>query len=526
VRALVVLVLAIVVIGCSRESEPEVASVLLEITPPTSSWFESERLPLDPAQFGCVGIVEEHGESVIVTATESGLVFVRPGATGWSVETIAIEPGWLDDRVLCAAADLAGDAALEFLVVDGHGGVMISRDDETFVVEQLPAFPVDWTEDPLPHHDAEAGAVALVDLDDDGRLDIYVARTQAGAASLFMAHGCTSSVLGDVECGDGSEALGFPDVALRNVQDHEFVLLVPPPLDLQGQCAGTIDLDDDGRQELIVCNDGAANHVLSLGPHGWEDRTVELGLDVYNHGMGIAAGDLDGDGKTDLVFSDIGTPLVMFGHDEGYEIANNERGIAAVRQVAWGVAAEDFDNDGDLDVLFENDVFSIGVWNQYYCGGRCEFPASQPTELLLYRNDGHGLFAAERGVVDELPEPQRGDGLAVADLDRDGLLDGVIVRDLGAQQRDLWVLHGRSSEDFGWIEVAAPIGARVRACSESGECRMREVMGGSSVRAISSEWVHFGLAVDEAAYVSVEWPRGTIAELGRVASGTRVRFSR
>jgi hypothetical protein len=114
--------------------------------------------------------------------------------------------------------------------------------------------------------------------------------------------------------------------------------------------------------------------------------------------------------------------------------------------------------------------------------------------------------------------------MAVADLDEDGLLDGVIIRDIGEQQRELWLVRGRSSEDFGWIEVAAPTGARVRACSDAGRCQAREVMSGSSVRAISSEWLHFGLGVDEAAYVTVEWPRGTMTELGRVASGTRVRF--
>lgn len=515
-------------------ADPESTPAPLEIGPATDSWFAAERLPLPPAEYGCVGVIEVRGQEWIVTATAQAVTLLRPGAAGWVTATVEFEADLLSERVFCTAAELDGIPGPELVVVDGHGGLLVSLTQPEPTIRALPEFPRDWADDPLPLHDTIAGALGLIDVNGDGRLDVYVARTQSGAADLFVIDGCETAPSGDVQCGDGSEYLGAPDLLLLNRGAGEFTISAAlPSLNLQGQCVGALDLDDDGRQELITCNDAAYNHVLSASGDGvWRDRTQEWGLDILNHGMGFAAGDLDGNGVIDLVFSDLGTPLVLFGRKSGgWTLGSQEQGFAAVAQNAWGVVAEDLDNDGDLDLLFENDLLEFGDFDSTLCGEGCEVPPTDPPELLLYRNQGAGRFAAEQPVTGDagLAEAKTGgDALAVADVDKDGLLDALIIRTVDYKHRELWLLRGRAGartpKPRHFIEVRAPFGARVRVCSNSLGCRAREVLPASSHRAVASPWLHFGLGRDTQAEVAVEWPPGTVTELGSYAARARVRF--
>jgi len=515
--------------GCTGQATGTTAAPPepLVITPSTSSWFEAERLPLAPADFGCVGVIEHRGEQVVMTATEDGLLLLHPDDSGWTVEMIPVEPGLLTDRINCAAAELDDTPGIDVVLVDGAGGVLISLESEGEVTTPLPTYGDQWKDDPLPLEDARAGAVGLLDLDGDNRLDVYIARTQDGAASTFLNDGCNVKPDGDIACGTGDEYLGFPDVALLNRGARMFVIdETRSGLPLQGQCVGAYDLDHDGRQELITCNDAAYNHVFSASGGGWSDQTAAYGLELWNHGMGIAAGDLDGDARTDLVFSDIGVPLVLLDREGSYEVAGPERGFAPVLQYAWGVAAEDFDNDGDLDILFENKVLDREEFLRFICIENCDSLGTSTPEVLLYRNDGQGHFGGEQPVNNApLDGPGiGGDGMVVADIDGDGLLDAVIIHRISQNERELWLLRARSSEDYGWIEVAAPFGARVRVCPDGADCQTREVTLANSVRSVVLDRLHFGLGDADFADVSVEWPHGVTRQLGRLNSGTRVRF--
>jgi hypothetical protein len=295
----------------------------------------------------------------------------------------------------------------------------------------------------------------------------------------------------------------------------------------QSQAIGVLDVDGDGRQDLVVANDAMENRVyLSTGDLRFHDATVQLGLALRNHGMSVLAGDLDDDGRVDLAFSDIGPPLVMRRTENGFVRLGESAGFRRVAQWSWGGAMEDFDADGDLDLLFENQGIELGTLS-LYCTADCTFGSVPREELLLYRNDSHARFSAEHPAHgDASPfggeDFAGGTALAHGDVDRDGVLDVVLTRK--ARQggpTQAWLLPGSSSVGRG-ISVEAPQGALVQACTTE-RCSAREVLGGHGFAAIMARRIFFGIGSASEATVTVSW-RGVEHDLGIVHAGELARF--
>ena len=121
---------------------------------------------------------------------------------------------------------------------------------------------------------------------------------------------------------------------------------------------------------------------------------------ILLNGAGVAAGDVDGDGWTDLFFCGLHGRCALYRNLGGFrfEDITEAAGVALEGVTATGCALVDLDGDGDLDLV----VNSLG----------------QGTQILW--NDGHGHFSRT------LPIFNAGGGamsLGVGDLDGDGYLD-------------------------------------------------------------------------------------------------------
>lgn len=128
----------------------------------------------------------------------------------------------------------------------------------------------------------------------------------------------------------------------------------------------------------------------------------------YLNGSGVAAGDVDGDGWTDLYFAQLNGPNKLYKNQGGFSRGDgfpkfkditDSAGVAHEGYYSTGVAFSDVDGDGDLDL----------------------FVASMSRDNVLYLNDGKGHFTLQpnSGL-----DPARGTmTLALADIEGDRDLD-------------------------------------------------------------------------------------------------------
>lgn len=229
-----------------------------------------------------------------------------------------------------------------------------------------------------------------------------------------------------------------------------------------GAGAAFLDFDRDGDQDLLLVNSTTWDAVLpdaEVGPGAgptmslyendgtgsFADRTAGSGLEVSFYGTGVAVGDVDGDGWTDVFISAVG-PNRLFRNVEGarFEDVTAAAGVGgAATEWSSSSAFFDADGDGDLDLLVGNYVrwsreIDIEVGYQLTGVGRAYGPPLNygGTTMDLYRNDGSGAFtdvSEEAGLHILNPATDtpvaKTLGLAPVDIEGDGDIDVVVAND-------------------------------------------------------------------------------------------------
>ena len=228
-------------------------------------------------------------------------------------------------------------------------------------------------------------------------------------------------------------------------------------------------------------------------------------------GMGVDAGDTDGDGRLDLIVTNLSleTNTLYLATDSGFRDATRGAGLFApsLAVLGFGVDLLDLDLDGDLDLAVANghavdniEIFEAGL------------AYAQPNQL--FANDGSGRFTdlgasagpgfAERAVSR---------GLASADVDGDGRVDLLITRTNGPTQ----LLRNETAQPGHWLGLklegrgsnSQAIGALVDF-DRGGRRLVEEVRAGGSYQGSSDPRLHFGLGADTSpvAELRVRWPDG------------------
>ena len=363
---------------------------------------------------------------------------------------------------------------------------------------------------------------AFADYDRDGLIDLYVAnyvRFDARAVPSRTSGACRFLNIATF-CGP-RPLPGEPDVLYRNIGNGRFTDvsrragIVDPGY--YGFGVTFTDLDDDGWPDIFVANDSVPNLFFrNRGDGTFEERGVISGLAVDGGGreqssMGIGVGDLNDDGKLDIVQTNFAQDYTTVYTNEGnglFRDGSRRAGtLAAIGpNLGWGVGLVDIDNDGMLDLFVANghvypDVSKTGT-SSYL----------QRKELLM--NVGQGrlrrLPAVEGGGLRILKSSR---GAAFGDYDNDGDSDILIVN-----MDDRPTLLRNDSDSGRWITLRLigsrsnrdGIGAKVTALA-GGRRRLTVVRSGGSYISHNDMRVHFGLGsattVDR---LTIRWPSGQV----------------
>jgi len=277
----------------------------------------------------------------------------------------------------------------------------------------------------------------------------------------------------------------------------------------------TLDYDADGDTDIYVSNDSTPNHL-------WENQGdgtfVEVGLrrgvshdsnGKEQAGMGIACGDVDGDGRGDLFvtnFSGERNAFYRSSRGKGFrERADVARlGGPSIQRLGWGTGLDDLDLDGRLDLF----VINGHVYPQADRAGT-DTSYAQPDQLFL--GGAEGRFE-ERPLAEE--EPFVGRAAVAADFDEDGDLDLVVIAMNGPVRYLENLAAGAPGRHWLELDLVATashpdaVGARVSAVTEEGT-RSAEVRTTAGYQAGAPRRLHLGLGAAEVVReLRVRWPSG------------------
>jgi hypothetical protein len=223
------------------------------------------------------------------------------------------------------------------------------------------------------------GGVALLDYDNDGRLDV------------FFTNGARIA--------DPMPGGGVPDKSDRKYWNRLY---------RQGTDGAFVDVSE---------------------------KAGVTGMPQNRYGMGVAVGDYDNDGFEDLYVTGVGANTLYRNRGDGtFADVTARAGVAAA---GWSASAGflDYDNDGRLD-LFVTRYLQWSFDDNRYCGEKapghrayCHPDNFEAIANVLYRNNGDGTFSDVSVKAGIAGEAGKGLGVAFADYDGDGFTDVYVAND-------------------------------------------------------------------------------------------------
>lgn len=280
-------------------------------------------------------------------------------------------------------------------------------------------------------------------------------RQRGFLARVWLVSGLLGSALVSCESRDGDRALFTEVTAAVGLDDSPEVwpdgLYRIPELSPTG--IGLFDFDNDGDLDIYqVCHpppnrpdQPAPNRLFQQQSDGKFVRVPSAsGLADPGYGNGVAIGDVDNDGDSDVYVLNYGADALYVNNGDG--TYRNQTEPAGIRGEHWSSCAAffDYDRDGDLDLYVSHYVVDdparscrVGVEERRdYCGPAQYFPVGD----TLYRNKGDGTFVdvtKSAGITQKYP----GFGVLGIDLTGDGWGDVYVANDktpnlLYVNQRD------------------------------------------------------------------------------------------
>jgi len=381
------------------------------------------------------------------------------------------------------------------------------------------------------------------DYDGDGRLDLFVSGyVHFDLDNLPYPHSkvvdyadCAFRGMGGLTCGPRG-LVGEPDHLFHNNGDGTFTDVsvkagVADKSKYYGMTSMFIDIDGNGKPDLLVANDSTPNYFYrNKGDGTFEDQSYFSGFALNKDGrevagMGVAAGDYLNNGRVDFLVTDFADDEKVLYRNDGdanFTDVSNHAGIGKmiIPFLSWGDAFLDYDNDSWKDIFIVNGhVFpraDKSNWGSTY--------AQRP---LLFHNAQNGKF--------EYVPPVKNTGLAVltcargaafGDLFNDGKIDVVVSPIDGPPV----LLRNVNPDRHHWVELKLTGGPRsprdaigATVFLKANGMRQREdVLSSGSYISSNDQRPHFGLGdATDAGTAEIHWPSGT-KEMVRLPAVDRI----
>ena len=393
-------------------------------------------------------------------------------------------------------------------------------------------------------------AFALVDLNQDGRIDIYLPNagvvcvsSEAGYAETVPigAKGCLNGVFGDMDDDGDVDLFAFGNGQNRLLRNEGGNRFVDAPSEIHNikdavHTAAWTDADHEGDLDLIAAGAGTLAVYRNNG-NGAFQKIEEKNGSPFPMDAPFALGDADGDMDVDLIVLPKRSSPRLYRNDRlnRWTDISAQTGLAEMKPGGAPVAG-DFDGDGRVDLLllypsgaelllnrdgrFERLQFSdpprahSAVPFDADNDGDIDIVFAEKNRLRLYENDGSGAFQDESerfglNITANLRGP-----IAAADIDADGDSDLLAINENG----ELICFQNEGGNANRWLHIAlegeranrSGYGAQVEIRSGGMRRQMeRHMIGGAFMT--SNPHLEFGLGQREGAdYLRILWPNGVL----------------
>ncbi len=449
----------------------------------------------------------------VQTLIRDGAITFTGAYTNGPFTALATGPlGDVDASSAISLVDVDNDGDLDVHMTSAGTGDLMLRNDGANVFTNLAASPLAAASD--------VRGAAWADINGDGNLDVYLTRNNQ-ANQLYTGDGLGGFTL--------ATTIGDADTA-------------------PSASAAWIDYDLDGILDLSVTNEGTENRLLKsqgeIVPGMVLFTSITGAFSDGGNGSCVVWGDGDLDGRPDPFLLNKFSGNVLFQNTTfGFSDLTDSQGMGNLgnsKGAAWG----DYDNDGDLDLYLANDGQADVL---YKCTGPFQY-TQIPGANLADMGHGRGVLWADMDndsnldlYVSRFDEPDLfllGDGLggfarvavgpdeatfgsnavACGDMNSDGLIDIVVSREGAA---NVMFINGLDNgNNWSQLKLTAAgdntqaVGARV-VLTAGGVSQTRFISPGSGYLSSSAMDPHFGLAASTTvSQIDIYWPSGLHQVIG------------